>query len=383
MTHSVIMPDLGQTTAEGRIVRWLKTPGDKVVKGDALLEVETDKVTMEVEAYREGYLRTVLVEAGQAASAMSTIALLTDDPEEECKGPAIGAQPAAKPGKDAGAARTTHADAAGAMSSPHERSLDRPAATPAAKAAALSSRQNLAGISGTGPRGLITRRDVEKARTTHASSRPAALMAAITARSAAEIPHFFATVDVDVSNLIQWREGWNAAHPALHASFNDVFVRAASLALRDAPWMNTRYRDGRVEELDSTDVLLVTATESGLVFVPIEDPAAIGWEAHLSRMRRSLEVARQKRIMSSLPHPPALAVSNLGMFGVKQFSAIVPPECSAILAVGAVREVVRVKNRQISIGDACSLTLSCDHRVIDGIMAARFLERVQTRLNSL
>ncbi len=383
MTHNVIMPDLGQTTGEGRIVRWLKTPGDRVSKGDPLLEVETDKVTMEVEAYRAGYLRAVLVEAGQVASAMSPIALLTDDPEEECKDSTIDAQTTATFRKDTEVTGTTGADAAAALSWPHEQPAERPAATPSARAAARASRQDLGNISGTGPHGLITRRDVERTRDRRASLRPATSMAAITARSAAEIPHFFATVDADVSNLIQWREDWNAAHPALHASINDVFVRAASLALRDAPGMNAHYRDGRVEEHASTDVLLVTATESGLVFVPVEDPAAIGWEPHLNRMRRSLEAARQKRIMSSLPHPPALAVSNLGMFGVKQFSAIIPPQCSAILAVGAVREDVRVKNKQISMGEVCSLTLSCDHRLIDGIMAARFLERVQACLNSL
>ena len=138
-----------------------------------------------------------------------------------------------------------------------------------------------------------------------------------------------------------------------------------------------------LEEHRSSDVLLVAATKSGLALVPVADPASSAWEVYLSSMRRTLEEVRQNRIVQSLPHAPALAVSNLVMFKVKQFSAIIPPACSAILAVGAVREEVIVKDKQMRIGEVCSLTLSSDHRVIDGIAAAKFLKSVQAHLNSL
>ncbi|HUY13787.1 MAG TPA: dihydrolipoamide acetyltransferase family protein [Terriglobia bacterium] len=379
MTHSVIMPDLGQTTAEGRIVRWLKKPGDKVAKGDPLLEVETDKVTMEVEAYKGGYLRAVLVEEGQMAGAMSLIALLTDDPEEAYEIILTETEPS----DESAQSETTNSVPMAASSTPQAEVSGRPAATPAAKERALALKVDLRIVAGTGPDGLITKRDVEKARKNQRSPKAASSMAAITTRSAAKIPHFFVTVDVEVSNVIQWRERWNAAHPDLSASLNDIFVRAASLALRDVPDMNVHYREGMLEEHTSSDVLLVAATKSGLALVPIADPASSAWEAYLSSMRRTLEEVRQDRIVQSLPHAPALAVSNLGMFKVKQFSAIIPPGCSAILAVGAVREDVIVKNKQLRMDDVCSLTLSSDHRVIDGIAAAKFLERVQAHLNSL
>jgi len=373
------MPDLGQTAGEGRIVRWLKRPGDKVAKGEPLLEVETDKVTMEVEAYKAGYLRAVLVEEGQMAGAMLPIALFTDDPEEAYEGVLTETEPSDEPAKS----ETTNSDPMAASSTPQGEVSGRPAATPAAKGRARALKVDLRTLAGTGPEDLITKRDVEKARESQRSPKAASSMAAITARSAAEIPHFFVTVDVEVSNVTQWRDRWNAAHPGQHASLNAVFVRAASLALRDVPSLNVHYREGKVEERTSSDVLLVAATKSGLALVPIADPASSAWEVYLNSMRQTLEEAKRNRNVRSLSQTPALAVSNLGMFGVKQFTAIIPPECTAILAVGAVREEVIVQNKQLRMGEVCSLTLSSDHRVIDGIAAAKFLERVQAHLNSL
>ncbi|MGH9454319.1 MAG: 2-oxo acid dehydrogenase subunit E2, partial [Terriglobia bacterium] len=172
-------------------------------------------------------------------------------------------------------------------------------------------------------------------------------------------------------------------HPDLHASLNDVLVRAASLALKDVPRLNVRYLEGKVEERTAPDVLLVVETKSGLTLVPILDPASSGWEVYLNSIRQTLEDARQNRIARSPLQTPALAISNLGMFGVKQFNAIIPPECTAILAIGAVREEVIVKDKQLRMTEVCSLTLSSDHRVVDGVTAAKFLERVQAHLNSL
>lgn len=383
MTHNVIMPDLGQTAGEGRIVRWLRKPGDKVAKGDPLLEVETDKVTMEVEAYKAGYLRAVLVEEGQMAGAMSPIAVLTDEPEEAYESSREVGLAETAPEETSGSPEKIASGMGASSTTPEKEGTERPAATPAAKARAQVLRVNLRTFVGTGPEGLITKRDVEKAREKQRSLRTTSSMAAMTTRSALEIPHFFVTVDVEVTNAIHWRDHWNAGHPELHASLNDIFVRAAALGLRDVPDLNVHYQEGMVEERTLSDVLLVAATESGLALVPIADPAACGWEAYLISMRQRLEEARQNRMVRSLPQAPALAVSNLGMFGVKQFTAIIPPQCSAILAIGAVREEVIIKNKQLRMGEVCGLTLSSDHRVIDGITAAKFLERVQAHLNSL
>lgn len=208
-------------------------------------------------------------------------------------------------------------------------------------------------------------------------------MAAITAKSVAEIPHFYVTVDIEMAPALEWREKWNAAHADLHASLNHILVRAAMLALKDMRNLKVRYHDGRLERCTSADVLLVVATESGLTLVPAEDLSSSSWEVYLKSMRAILDGARVNRFKGSANAAPVLAISNLGMFGVKQFTAIIPPGCTAILAVGAVREEVVVKNKRMRIADVCSLTLGADHRAIDGITAAKFLERVQMHLNSL
>jgi pyruvate dehydrogenase E2 component (dihydrolipoamide acetyltransferase) len=383
MTHRVIMPDLGQTTAEGKILRWLKKPGDLVAKGDALLEVQTDKVTMEVESYKAGYLRALLVKEGQVASAMSAIAILTDGLEEICEYHDAADNHAA--GLQGAALATVDSALSRAPAQPLSPSLSqaRPVATPAAKGRAREMGVRLDLVAGTGPDGLIMRRDVETVLERHHSSTATSPMAAITAKSAAQIPHFYVTADLNVSVLLKWREQWNSAHPELRASVNDVFVRAAALALRDVPNLNVRYHEGKLEHRRTADVLLVAAVESGLTLVPIRDPAASSWEVHLTNMRTALESAKENRVKGSLESLPALAVSNLGMFEVKQFTAIIPPGGAAVLAIGSVREEVIVRNKQMSFEEVCTLTLGSDHRAIDGITAAKFLQTLQAHLDTL
>lgn len=384
MKHNIIMPDLGQTVDEGKVVRWLKKPGDRISKGDVLLEVETDKVTMEVEAYKAGYLRSLLVGEGQMASAFSPIAVLTDNPDEPLEnqesaggeGGALGISPRES------AAQAARQQASTAPVAP--KSSSRIAASPAAKARAAELSIDLRSISGTGPDGLITCRDLEGPSPEENASWPALPMAEITVRSLQTIPHFYATVDVHAACMLQWRKDWNRNHPDLHASLNDVFVRAASLALKDVPALNVRYREGWVEQLRQPDILIVVAAKPGMLLVPVADPAGRSWEQYLQQVHRLVEDARHKRGReASADRTPALAISNLGMHGVKDFAAIIPPGSAATLSIGSVREAVVVKERQMQLTDVCSLTLSLDHRVVDGVTAAKFLERMQAHLNSL
>ena len=386
MKHNIIMPDLGQTVDEGKVVRWLKKPGDKISKGDLLLEVETDKVTMEVEAYRAGYLRSLLVEEGKMAGAMTPIAILTDEPEEPLAEPgAAGSEAVAIAAPDASAPAVRPPDESAGPGRRTPGTLPgRVSASPAAKSRAAELNIDLRRISGTGPDGLITRRDVEGLVSPEQVSRPVLPMAEITARSAQTIPHFYVTVDAEVGSLLRWRESWNDAHPDLRASVNDVFVRVASLALRDVPTINVRYREGHVEPLQERDILMVVAAETGLLLVPVADPGRWPWAEYLQQMRQVVDEARRKRGRESgSGQVPALAISNLGMHGVKEFTAIIPPGSAAVLAVGAVRETIIVQNRQMRLAEVCSLTLASDHRVVDGVTAAKFLERMQVHLNSL
>jgi len=387
MKHQIIMPDLGQTAAEGKIVRWLKRPGDQIAQGDPILEVETDKVTMEVESYKAGYLRALLVNEGEMASAMAPIAILTDEPEEayDSATPA-GMEPAAETDVPLAPASASEQLISGSQTSslPPLEAARHPAATPAARSRARELRMDWRQLTGSGPDRLIIRRDIENAWQKQQAFGPASPMAAITAKSVAEIPHFYVTVDAEVTEMLQWRAQWNEAHPKLHASWNDIFVRAASLALKDTHGLNVHYRDGQIEANTTADILLVAAVESGLRLVSIPDPSRSSWEEHLRTMRRTLDDIQQNRVVSPPPRAtPALALSNLGMFGVKQFTAIIPPGCAAILAIGAVREEAIVRNRQLKMEDICALTLAADHRVIDGITAARFLEKFQRHLKAL
>jgi pyruvate dehydrogenase E2 component (dihydrolipoyllysine-residue acetyltransferase) len=387
MTHMVIMPDLGQTVAEGKVVRWLKKPGDSVSRGEALLEVETDKVTMEVECYKAGYLRTILVNEGEMADALSPIAVLTDRPDEAYENEAAGN--AATAGSHPHSVPQPSSTDPSRISSPmHSRTVvadgsTRVPVTPVAKSRAREAGLDLRQVVPSRPDRLITRRDVDLALARQAPSRPAPAMAAITAKSIQSIPHFNVTGEADVSALLAWRRRWNADHPDLPLSLNDVLVRTAALALRDVPALNVRYSNGAVEQRTDADLILVVAADGGLSLVPVSDPTALSWEDHAREMRRILKRAGQGPAAPLLGGTPALAVSNLGMFGVRQFTAIIPPGSTAILAIGAVREEAVVRNRHVVVGDVCTLTLASDHRVVDGITAARFLDRIQVHLRAL
>jgi pyruvate dehydrogenase E2 component (dihydrolipoamide acetyltransferase) len=261
------------------------------------------------------------------------------------------------------------------------------AVAPAARALAKELGIDLASITGTGPGGLITRKDVERQATkpaAAAAAKPASGMAALTSKSKQTIPHFYVTVDVDASAATQWREKWNESHPDLPATVNDIFVRAAAKALRAVPRLNVSYGDGQLKPHSAADILLVVAVESGLTLVPMADPSDLSWDEYLRRIRTGLEKEKQSRAAeASTRSAPLLAISNLGMAGVKQFAAIIPPSCSAALAIGAIREEAVVRQKQIQVSQVCSLTLSADHRVIDGLTAAKFLAKMQEQLNSL
>jgi len=383
MKHTIIMPDLGQTTSEAKVVRWLKDLGDKVSAGEPLLEVETDKATMEVEAYVGGYLRKRLAEEGNLVSAMSPIAILTDSSEEaleeEPRTVSLAeSRPASRQAPAAGAARSKPV-----------------AAVPAARARAKELGIELASVPGTGPNGVITRADVERfavgkqgpaREATQPSGEPKVLaaMASLTSASKSTIPHFYVTSDLDVTLAEAWRSGWNASHPERKVSINDYLVRAASQALFDSPRFNMKLSEGRYIQQKSGDILLVVDTEAGLILVPLADPRAASIEEFVSATRIAVDSARQGRIAATASRvPPLLALSNLGRFGVKQFAAIIPSGCTGILATGAVRDQLILRNGQPEAVKVCSVTLSADHRVVDGITAAKLLERMQSHLNSL
>lgn len=355
MRHVILLPDLGQTTSEAKVLKWWKQPGDKVLRGEPLLAVETDKVDMDVESFVDGYLRQALVESGELATALRPVAILTDSPEEAYE--ALSTAPGTHP--------------------------QRIAASPAAKALAREIGIQLDTIQGTGPDGLIVRKDLDRFALDRqqADSRAISAMASIAAAGKRDIPHFYVSVDIDASAAEAWRANWNTAHPELRASLNDIFVRCAAQALRETPRLNTRLHNGAYEARATPDILVVVALESGLALVEVSDPQAPTWDVFLQLIRTAMQ--KGTRSASGQGPRPLLAISNLGMHGVKEFTAIIPPGCTAVLAIGAVRDAAIVRKGRLEVGRICTLTLSADHRVVDGVTAARFLQSMRHHLESL
>lgn len=396
MKHVIILPDLGQTTGEAKILKWQRNVGEKIESGDPLIEVETDKAMMDVESYAAGYLREMLVKEGDVVSAFLPIAIITDTPDELYEDDPVAVSSGVKQESEE---KKANESAVAVRSAADDPAGSKIKAVPAARALARELGIELKSVIGTGPGGLISRKDVEQhlAKCANADSSPSAgeatdafakgakAMAEITASSAQTIPHFYVTSDVDLSAALKWREDWNAQHPDVKASINALFVRAASKALLESPAFNIIFREGKYERKNPTgDTLIVVAFDSRLSLVPFPNASNLPWEDFLRSLNRIVETSRTGHIANgSVASPPLLGLSNLGMFNVKQFTAIIPPGCTGILAVGAVREQLIFRDQQVVTQKICSLTLSADHRVVDGVTAAKFLDRVQTHLNSL
>jgi pyruvate dehydrogenase E2 component (dihydrolipoamide acetyltransferase) len=366
MSGELTMPKLSDSEADAVIVRWLKLPGEEFKRGDALMEVETDKATVVYEADADGTLEAILVEEGKTAAVGQPIASVRD-------GTANGSAPPADGG--------------------------RPNATPVARRTAVELGVSLHGLDGTGPGGRITREDVQRAAA--ASPAPATRASAPTAagdargdvtvieltptqatiarrmvQSAAEIPSFTVSADADVTELVALRRGAreeNADAPSL----NDFVVKAAAMVLRELPRFNASFVDGRVECYSRVNVGIAVAADDALLVPVLTDADQRTIAGIAAESRRLAEAARRRALRPEELHSGTFTVSNLGMLGVRSFTAIVDPPQTAILAVGAVRRAPVEDGRGgISFRDVMTLTASCDHRVVYGADGARFLSRV-------
>ena len=370
MRHIIILPDLGQTTAEATVVEILKEKGSHVKRGEPILVASTDKADVDVEAFEEGFLREWLVEKGALASALSPVAILTTTPDEPYELPTSGSE-------------TNKPSAVEIAPKEPKKATEscQIAAVPAARMAAKELGIDLALIKGTGAGGMITKADVQRAASERGGSGGAAkdrlaAMAAATLASKREIPHFYVSRDVWLKHAAQWRKTWNESSANPHVSWNDIFVRCAAQALNAGDGLIAKGAEAAPGRKGGKDILVIAGNEPGLTLVPVPDPSALPWNEFLKFMRES-------KMSFPAGFSPVLAISNLGMHGVKQFAAIIPPGCTAVLAIGAVREECSAENGEILVKQICTLTLSADHRVVDGIAAARFLEGMQHSLDAL
>jgi pyruvate dehydrogenase E2 component (dihydrolipoamide acetyltransferase) len=413
----ITMPKMSDTMTEGTIAAWLKKVGDAVKSGDILAEVETDKATMELESYEDGTLLYVGVEAGDSVAVDGVIAIIGEKGADYKKllQAHAGSAGAAKEPEAAAPAPQTAAPvaevakpAAPVVQETHSASSSsdngRLKASPLAKKMAADKGIDIALVKGSGEGGRIIKKDVETfdpATVKPAAQQvaaPAAVAAApavgqesfreekvsqmrkVIAKRLAEskftAPHFYLTMEIIMDKAIEARNSMNEVSP-VKISFNDMVIKAAAAALRQHPKVNSSWLGDKIRYNDHIHIGMAVAVEEGLL-VPVIRFADNKSLSQISNEAKSLGAkAKNKELQPKDWEGNTFTISNLGMFGIEEFTAIINPPDACILAVGGIKETVIVKNGQMQIGNVMKVTLSCDHRVVDGAVGSAFLKTLK------
>ncbi|MEO1658522.1 MAG: pyruvate dehydrogenase complex dihydrolipoamide acetyltransferase [Pseudomonadota bacterium] len=431
MPIPVLMPALSPTMEEGTLAKWLKSEGDEVTSGDIIAEIETDKATMEVEAIDEGKLGKILIAEGtEGVKVNAPIAVILEDGESaaDIDEGSLGAAPTPAP-----AAAPEPAPAAAAPAAAPSPAPAAPAATPATAAATngdarvkasplakrLAKQEGLPldAIKGTGPHGRVVKRDVEKAMKEGVSapavapSAPAPMpiagvdprlypadtytaikndgMRKVIAKRLhqsfnSEVPHFPLNIDLELTNLLEARARINAAAPPkgeeghYKLSVNDFVVKACAQALKAVPAANASYTDEAILQHHHADIGVAVAIDGGLITPIVWQAETKGLQTISAEVKDLAGRARNKKLKPEEYQGGTFAISNLGMFGIKSFASIVNQPHGAILSVGTGEERVVVRNGEMVIRNMMTVTLTCDHRVVDGAVGAEFLAKLKT-----
>jgi pyruvate dehydrogenase E2 component (dihydrolipoyllysine-residue acetyltransferase) len=431
----VLMPQLGETVAEGKIIKWFKSAGEEVRPGDNLFEIETDKVSMEVPSTTSGVLAEIRVPAGAVAPVGAVVGVIADGAGASAPAAAPEMRPPQQ-SADRATRRDTPAAAVAADERPHAaldpffevrtpqrnygpaRLAGGATVTPLARRLAGEAGIDLSQLRGSGPRGRIVARDIAAAPRAAGATTPAPAAAAsaseimalfepgsyqevpldgmrriIAARltqAAQTIPHFYLTIDADIGRLVALREEANAAapedrdgNPAFKLSVNDFMVRALALALQAVPAANAVWAGDRILRFTRSDIGVAVALEGGLITPVIRHAEKKSLRAISAEMKDLAARARAKKLKPEEYQGGAAAISNLGMHGVREFSAIINPPHATILAVGAARrQAIETENGGVAFASMLSLTLSCDHRVVDGALGAELLATIKRLIES-
>ncbi|MBL7942796.1 MAG: pyruvate dehydrogenase complex dihydrolipoamide acetyltransferase [Flavobacteriales bacterium] len=406
MAEIIRMPKLSDTMTDGTVAAWHKKVGDQVKSGELLAEIETDKATMEFESFEDGVLLHIGVEKGKTAPVDSVLAVIGKAGEDistllasaQSAAPApVAAAPVASVAAPAPVApAVVKAEVAIPAPQPvaQPRNDGRVKASPLAKRLAEEKGINLGFIPGTGEGGRIIRRDIENFMPGAAASRPqiesfreeqVSQMRKTIARRLAEskfsAPHFYLTMEIDMATAMSSRQAIIEA-TGTKISFNDMVIRAAATALRKHPKVNASWRGDSIRYNDHVHVGVAVAVEEGLL-VPVVRFADTKSFAEINAEVKSFaEKARNKKLQPQDWEGNTFTISNLGMFGIDEFTAIINPPDACILAVGAIREVPVVKNGSVVPGNIMKVTLSCDHRVVDGASGAAFLQTLKAYLEN-
>jgi len=409
MAEVIYMPKLSDTMTEGVVAAWLKKVGDPVKSGELIAEIETDKATMEFESFFDGVLLHIGVEAGKGAPVNSLLAiigqagedisgLLTSAPAVEEKSapePAAAPAPVAAPSPAPVPSPSPVATPAPVVQKVAAvTNNDRVYASPLAKKLADEKGIDLQYVAGSGENGRIVKRDVEhyhphpNGTVVAAGSRsglttetftdePVTQMRKTIARRLAEskftAPHFYLTLDIDMDNAIAFRKSVNNVE-GYKISFNDIVVKAVALSLRKHPAVNSAWMGDFIRRNQHVHIGVAVAVDEGLLVPVVRFADTKSFMEISGEVKNFAEKAKTKKLQPSDWEGNTFTISNLGMFGIESFTAIVNPPDSCILAVGGIKEVPVVKNGAIVPGNVMKVTLSCDHRVVDGASGAAFLQ---------
>jgi pyruvate dehydrogenase E2 component (dihydrolipoamide acetyltransferase) len=405
MAEIVYMPKLSDTMTEGVVAEWTKKVGDKVTSGEVLAEIETDKATMEFESFFDGVLLHIGVEKGKSAPVNSILAVIGQQGEDISA--LLAGAPAPAPAKEesvpapvasAPAVAPTPAPApapvaAAPVAVPASNTSGRVLASPLAKKMAQEKGIDIAYVPGSGEAGRIVKRDVDHyvpytspasapmysapAGTESFEDETVSQMRKTIARRLAEskftAPHFYLTLDIDMDNAIAARKSLNS-HEGVKVSFNDMVVKAVAMSLRQHPAVNSAWLGDVIRRNHHVHIGVAVAVEDGLLVPVVRFADTKGFQQIGNEVREFAKKAKDKKLQPSDWEGNTFTISNLGMFGIESFTAIINPPDSCILAVGGIKEVPVVKKGQVVPGNVMKVTLSCDHRVVDGASGAAFLQ---------
>ncbi|MET8426378.1 dihydrolipoamide acetyltransferase family protein [Nocardia sp. NPDC004860] len=410
----VTMPRLSDTMEEGIVSAWLKQVGDQVKAGEILAEIETDKALMELEAYEDGVLEQIIAAPGTTVAIGEPIAILGDGSGASAPAPAAApAPPAPAPAPTATtvSAQANSAPTAGSGSAPAvpAESGERKKSSPLARKVAKELGVDIAAVTGTGPGGRVTKQDVENAGSTVAPAAPAAAAPAPVAPAPAiapatgdyeeiplttiqrvsaqrlteskqQAPHIYLTSAIDVTELLAFRAQINQTLEETGSgkvSVNDLLVKAVATALRLDPAVNVSFAGDKLLRHNAINIGIAVATEAGLLVPVIHDADRKSVSAIAAEGRDKAARARDRKLRGEDMSGGTFTISNLGMFGIEQFTAVINPPESAILAVGAAQDELKLDGEKVVARKILRVTLSADHRSIDGAVAARFLQQLK------
>ncbi|MDZ7848563.1 MAG: pyruvate dehydrogenase complex dihydrolipoamide acetyltransferase [Owenweeksia sp.] len=409
MAEVVTMPRLSDTMEEGTVAKWHKKVGEQVSEGDLLAEIETDKATMDFEAFQEGTLLHIGIDEGETAPVDSILAVLGEEGEDISSilegGDNQEKNADQKSEKTEEQASQETSEKSSSDQKPVEASASKTTeggrikASPLAKKLAEEKKVDLAQVSGSGEGGRIVKRDIDEFEPSAAASSAAALIggeagyeevavsqmrktiAKRLAESKFTAPHFYLTLAIDMDHAIAARKSVNEISET-KISFNDMVIKAVAAALQKHPKVNSSWLGDKIRYNKDVHIGVAVAVEEGLLVPVVRHADRKGLATINTEVKEAAAKARDKKLQPADWEGNTFTISNLGMFGIEEFTAIINSPDSCILAIGGIRQVPVVKDGQVVPGNVMKVTLSCDHRVVDGATGAAFLQSVKANLET-